>query len=174
VQKHIPAVLRQAICRRQGCHRLFFICRFCDRGQVYCSPECRNTARREQHRAANRRYSQSPEAILDHRQRQNDYRRRKAGLPPRLKEIVTDHTSAPLSRSSTMPSSDSSLSAPFYLKAALCRRHADRRSAHPGSLTLKMRSPWAPSVLPITRMKSCPRDSGIDECRGGSRTAPAL
>ena len=94
VQKHIPAVLRQAICRRQGCHRLFFICRFCDRGQVYCSPECRNTARREQHRAANRRYSQSPEAILDHRQRQNDYRRRKAGLPPRVKEIVTDHTSA--------------------------------------------------------------------------------
>ena len=82
--------------------------------------------------------------------------------------------SAPLSRSSTRPSSDSSLSAPFYLKAALCRRHADRRSAHPGSLTLKMRSRWAPSVLPITRMKSCPRDSGIDACRGGSRTAPTI
>ena len=94
VQKHSHAVLRQAICRHQRCQRLFFICRYCDRGQVYCSTECRYIARREQHRAANRRYSQSIEAILDHRQRQNDYRRRKAGLPPRLKEIVTDHTSA--------------------------------------------------------------------------------
>ena len=92
VQKHSQAVLRQAICRHQRCQRLFFICRFCDRGQVYWSAEWRTIARREQPRAANRRYSQSIEAILDHRQ--NDYRRRKAGLPPRLKEIVTDHTSA--------------------------------------------------------------------------------
>ena len=99
VQKHSQAVLRQAICRHQRCQRLFFICRYCDRGQVYCSTECRHIARREQHRAANRRYSQSIEAILDHRQRQNDYRRRKAGLPPRLKEIVTDHTSASPPRS---------------------------------------------------------------------------
>ena len=119
VQNEPPAALRQAICRRQGCYRLFFICRYCDRGQVYCSPKCRNIARREQLRAANRRYSQSPEAILDHRQRQDDYRRRKAGLPPRLKEIVTDHTSAPLSRSSTRPSSDS-VSPLRFISKRLC------------------------------------------------------
>jgi hypothetical protein len=49
--------------------------------------------------------------------------------------------SRPLSSSSTRPNSDSSLYAPSYLKAALCKRHADRRSAHPGRPTLKIRSP---------------------------------
>ena len=32
---------------------------------------------------------------------------------------------------SRKPGADSSLCAPFYLKVALCRGHADRRSAHP-------------------------------------------
>jgi hypothetical protein len=57
---------------------MFFICSHCDRGQVYCSPDCRETARRLQLRAANLRHQQSEEGQLDHRDRQRDYRRRQA------------------------------------------------------------------------------------------------
>ena len=52
------------------------MCRSCDRGQRYCSDRCRQKARREQHRAANRRHQHSPEGRLDHRDRQREYRRR--------------------------------------------------------------------------------------------------
>jgi len=48
---------------------------------------CRTEARRRQHRAANRRYQQSPEGRLDHRDRQQHYRERQCR--PR----VTDQSS---------------------------------------------------------------------------------
>ena len=51
-----------------------------------------------------------------------------AGLRPACLHV----SPLPVSGRSTSHGSDSSLSAPFYLKAALCRGHADRRSAHPG------------------------------------------
>jgi len=65
----------------------FWICTHCDRGQRYCSPACRSEARRRQHRAANRRYQQSPEGRLDHRDRQQHYRER------RCRPRVTDQSS---------------------------------------------------------------------------------
>lgn len=46
-------------CHAPGCGVLFFICRSCYRGQRYCSGPCRQTARREQRRAANRRHQHS-------------------------------------------------------------------------------------------------------------------
>lgn len=55
---------------------MFFLCSHCDRGQRYCSFACRRQARLRQHRAANRRYQQSPEGRLDHRDRQQQYRER--------------------------------------------------------------------------------------------------
>ncbi len=67
-------VFRQRVCR--GCNAVFFICRSCDRGQRYCSPECRVPAQREQRRSANRRHQHSPEGRLDHRDRQRAYRKR--------------------------------------------------------------------------------------------------
>jgi hypothetical protein len=54
---------------------MFFICRPCYRGQVYCSGECRQKSRREQLRKANRRYQQDPEVRQDHRERMREYRR---------------------------------------------------------------------------------------------------
>jgi len=80
-------VLRQRVCRGQGCQTVFWICTHCDRGQRYCSPACRTEARRRQHRAANRRYQQSPEGRLDHRDRQQHYRER------RCRPRVTDQSS---------------------------------------------------------------------------------
>ena len=66
---------------------MFFLCSSCDRGQRYCSFECRRLARLRQHRAANRRYQQSPEGRLDHRDRQQQYRQR------RCRASVTDQGS---------------------------------------------------------------------------------
>ena len=67
---HGEAVLRQRVCRGHGCQAVFFICTHCDRGHCYCSTQCRQQARRRQRRSANRRYQQSPEGRLDHRDRQ--------------------------------------------------------------------------------------------------------
>ena len=53
---------------------MFWICVCCDRGQRYCTAECRGHVRRRQHRAANRRHQQSAEGRLDHRDRQRAYR----------------------------------------------------------------------------------------------------
>ncbi len=66
---------------------MFFLCSHCDRGQRYCSLACRRQARLRQHRAANRRYQQSPEGRLDHRDRQQQYRER------RCRARVTDQGS---------------------------------------------------------------------------------
>ena len=66
---------------------MFYICRSCYRGQVYCGDECRRRMRRQQRRAANRRHQQSWEGRLDHHDRQRAYRERR-GL-----RRVTDHTS---------------------------------------------------------------------------------
>ena len=86
-------VLRRLFCRGSGCGAMFYICSSCYRGQVYCGDRCRQKARRQQRRLANRRYQQSEEARLDHRDRQRDYRQR-----CRLRG-VTDHTSAGNGRS---------------------------------------------------------------------------
>ena len=67
-------VFRLRVCR--GCNAVFSICRRCDRGQRYCSPECRVPALREQRRRANHRHQCSPEGRLDHRDRQREYRKR--------------------------------------------------------------------------------------------------
>jgi hypothetical protein len=66
---------RQLFCRRAGCGEMFFICRPCFRGQVYCSEECRQWSRREQRRKANQRYREDPEVRRDHREQMRQYRR---------------------------------------------------------------------------------------------------
>ena len=87
-------LFRQCFCRAPDCGRMFFICSHCDRGQVYCGPDCRERARRLQLRAANLRHQQSEEGQLDHRDRQRDYRRRqsRAHKTP-TEENVTDQGS---------------------------------------------------------------------------------
>jgi hypothetical protein len=38
--------LRWRFCRAADCGALFFICKHCDRGQLYCSDRCRSEERR--------------------------------------------------------------------------------------------------------------------------------
>jgi hypothetical protein len=87
-------LLRLRVCRR--CYALFWICRPCDRGQRYCSPPCRASARWQQQRQANRRHQQTPEGRLDHRDRQRAYRKRCT------QRRVTDQSSPALVSGSNM------------------------------------------------------------------------
>ena len=83
--------------RGRECHAVFWICRHCDRGQRYCSPACQAQALRQQRRCANRRHQQSHEGRADHRDRQREYRKRRAQIN------VTDRGSAADSVSGNMP-----------------------------------------------------------------------
>ena len=94
-------ILRQRLCRGSDCHAVFWICRRCDRGQRYCSPACQAKARRQQRRNANRRHQQSPEGRQDHRDRQQEYRRRRSRFAR-----VTDQASTSASAPSNMPAWD--------------------------------------------------------------------
>jgi len=51
--------LRQIQCVRDACRRLVHFCTFCDYGQIYCSPLCRERQRAESRSASKRRYSKS-------------------------------------------------------------------------------------------------------------------
>jgi hypothetical protein len=96
---------RQRFCRSSNCGALFLICSHCDRGQRYCSLDCRLQSRSEQLRSARRRHQQSPEGRLDHRDRQRDYRRRKAASSAITSAInVTDHASKASLDSATIAS----------------------------------------------------------------------
>ena len=87
-------LFRQCFCRALECRALFFICSYCDRGQVYCSNSCRQPARLEQRRQANRRYQQTLRGRVAHSRRQLAYRLRRARASYRLsKNIVTHHSS---------------------------------------------------------------------------------
>ena len=102
-------VFRQLFCRGSGCGVMFYICRSCYRGQVYCGDGCRHRMRREQRRRANRRYQRDPEVREDHCQRQREYRER-----CRLGR-VTDHTSAGRGRSDKVkePWTETGMSTPL-------------------------------------------------------------
>ena len=71
-------VLRLRSCCDATCRTVFTICADCDRGQRYCSVACRQRMRRQQVRAAGRRYQASPKGKLRHLLRQRTYRRRQS------------------------------------------------------------------------------------------------
>lgn len=58
------------------CGRVESVCRSCDRGQEYCSAECRRQGRRRCNRAASKRYQATPDGAKKHSDRQRRYRAR--------------------------------------------------------------------------------------------------
>ena len=60
-----------ACCKKQAS-----VCSSCDRGQIYCSPECATRRRRESVRAAGCRYQRTPRGAERHAARQRRYRTR--------------------------------------------------------------------------------------------------
>lgn len=63
------------ICK--SCKSPLLICRSCYRGHRYCNNACRDLGYKERRKAAMARYSASPEAKLDHRDRNRAYRQRR-------------------------------------------------------------------------------------------------
>jgi len=72
------------------CHIQVIICSDCDRGQIYCSHTCSQTARKASCRAAGKRYQNTHRRRLNHAARQHRYRQRQR----QKKEIVT-HPGSP-------------------------------------------------------------------------------
>jgi hypothetical protein len=71
-------------CRASDCGAMFFVCKRCDRGQRYCSPNCRQLVRRQQLRVANSRYQRTERGRLAHLRRQRIFRQKRSA------ESVTD------------------------------------------------------------------------------------
>jgi len=84
----VQLVLRQAFCAL--CGEMFFVCRRCERGQVYCGAACRREARRQKCLEYNRVNQDKRQGRLNHAKRQQDYLLRKV-LAQVLKK-VTDHS----------------------------------------------------------------------------------
>jgi len=70
------------------CHQQCVICSCCDRGNIYCSPQCSQLSRQELKRASNRRYQNTQRGKHHHASRQRRYRQRQ-------KKIVT-HQGSPI------------------------------------------------------------------------------
>lgn len=74
------------------CHRQVIVCRYCDRGQVYCLSGCAHRARQESLRRASRRYQGSRRGRFTNAARQQRFRTRQ-------REKVTHQGSAVFSTS---------------------------------------------------------------------------
>ena len=73
--------LRPRQCCEPSCCRIFAVCANCDRGQRYCSEPCRSRRRRNQVRAAGKRYQASEAGKSAHCRRQKAYRERRNEAP---------------------------------------------------------------------------------------------
>ena len=58
------------------CHRQVAICSTCDRGNIYCGPQCSRPARQASMREAAKRYQNTHRGRMKHALRQQRYRQR--------------------------------------------------------------------------------------------------
>jgi len=65
------------------CRSQVLVCRWCDRGQIYCIDTCAQKARHDRQREARRRYQATPRGRAMHAERSRRYRARM--------RAVTDH-----------------------------------------------------------------------------------
>ena len=70
----MPATGRFYVCAR--CRAQVVICRYCDRGQIYCDGDCSGAARQNGVREAGSRYQRSRNGRLAHAERMRRYRAR--------------------------------------------------------------------------------------------------
>jgi hypothetical protein len=80
--------------RRRHCGKVFYVCRRCWRGQIYCGAVCRQIRQRQSRRAAQRRYRQTERGREIRRLAERRRRMRK-----RKKPVGDEGTTPPLTRS---------------------------------------------------------------------------
>ena len=90
--------LRPRSCMEPSCRAMFAVCVSCDRGQRYCSEECRIHQRRRQVRAADKRYQESEAGKRAHCRRQQAYLERRAEAPMTHQAVATIIAPAPSHR----------------------------------------------------------------------------
>lgn len=79
IMRSAPEIcLRLRFCLVPECRAMFFVCKRCDRGQRYCSPQCRKAGRCQQRREANSRYQRTERGLLAHLLRQRIYRQKRS------------------------------------------------------------------------------------------------
>jgi len=81
--------LRPRQCCEPSCGAMFAVCASCDRGQRYCSELCRSRRRRNQVRAAGKRYQTSETGKRAHCRRQQAYRERRSASPVTHQAMAT-------------------------------------------------------------------------------------
>jgi hypothetical protein len=62
------------------CRTQVLVCRWCDRGQIYCADSCAQDARRQAQREASQRYQTSRRGRLTHAARNRRYRARQKNV----------------------------------------------------------------------------------------------
>lgn len=67
------------------CYSRALVCSSCDRGQIYCTPECAREGRKERQRSARQRYQAGTRGRAMHAERSRRFRARRRS--------VTDHSS---------------------------------------------------------------------------------
>ena len=68
-------VLKEVKCKY--CGQIFYVCRRCWRGQVYCGKRCRKICQRPMRREAQRKYRQSDKGKKTRRKYENDRKKKK-------------------------------------------------------------------------------------------------
>ena len=86
-----------------SCGRQVVLCRRCNRGNIYCSRDCGEAARRQSLRRAGRRYQNSRRGRHMHAQRQRRYRERRQSPAPEDRSPAQKVTHHPLTRSRRRP-----------------------------------------------------------------------
>lgn len=104
-----PPSARFYLCLR--CRPQALVCSSCDRGQIYCTPDCAKAARKEQQRCARRRYQAGARGRAMHAERSRRFRERQRG--------VTDHGSLEPAAASLL----TELLDPLQRRSASLNRH---------------------------------------------------
>jgi len=89
-----------------GCRAQVFVCRRCDRGQIYCAGACAQEARQRSQQEAGRRYQATAPGRMKRAARNRLYRARMKivthqGSPPRPRNDVVPADAVPLAAAAT-------------------------------------------------------------------------
>ena len=81
------------------CYQQRMICSCCDRGNIYCSPECSQSARKEWVRSAGRRYQNTHRGKHKHAARQRRYRQcqKESSFAKAMEDKKVTHQGSPVS-----------------------------------------------------------------------------
>ena len=130
----MPRSARLFLCAR--CRVQVVLCRQCDRGQIYCGPECSAQSRSERCREARQRYAQGRAGRHGNAARQHRFRQRQRAAHNNQDEIVTDQGSAPALPVATL-APDPVRTGVNPVSAAMCRsahHRCSRCAAHCSAL----------------------------------------